>query len=40
VAMREDHSVFSSADFAYEMTLVGLHGSLTPDEMVIPVIVG
>jgi hypothetical protein len=39
VAMRDDHSVFSSADFAYEMTLVGLHGSLTADEMVIPVIV-
>lgn len=39
VAMRDDHAVFSSADFAYEMTLVGLHGSLTPDEMVIPVIV-
>lgn len=39
VAMRADHSVFSSVDFAYEMTLVGLHGSLTPDEMVIPVLV-
>jgi Type I phosphodiesterase / nucleotide pyrophosphatase len=40
VAMRGDHSVFSSVDFAYEMTLVGLHGSLTPDEMVIPILVG
>ena len=40
VAMRDDHSVFSTVDFAYEMTLVGLHGSLTPDEMVIPVLVG
>lgn len=39
VAMREDHSVFSSVDFAYEMTLVGLHGSLTPDEMTIPILV-
>jgi len=39
VAMRDDHSVFSSVDFAYEMTLVGLHGSLTADEMVIPVLV-
>jgi len=39
VAMREDHSVFSSVDFAYETTLVGLHGSLTPDEMVIPILV-
>ena len=25
--------------FAYEKTLVGLHGSLTPDEMLIPVLV-
>ena len=32
--------MFSSVDFAYEMTLVGLHGSLTPDEMEIPVLVG
>ena len=39
VAMRGTHSVFSSVDFAYEMTLVGLHGSLTPDEMVIPILV-
>lgn len=39
VAMRGDHSVFSSLDFAYELTLVGLHGSLTPDEMVIPILV-
>ena len=39
VAMRGTHSVFSSADFAYEMTLVGLHGSLTDDEMTIPILV-
>jgi hypothetical protein len=39
VAMRDDHSVFSSTDFPYELTLVGLHGSLTPDEMVIPILV-
>ena len=39
VAMRDTHSTFSSVDFAYEMTLVGLHGSLTPDEMVIPIAV-
>ena len=39
VAMREDHSVFSSVDFPYEMTLVGLHGSLTPDERLIPILV-
>ena len=28
-----------TADWAYEATLVGLHGSLTPDEMLIPVLV-
>ncbi|WP_205474538.1 alkaline phosphatase family protein [Nocardioides sp. SYSU D00038] len=39
VAMRGDHAVFSTTDFAYEMTLVGLHGSLTRDEMEIPVLV-
>ena len=31
--------MISSKDFPYEMTLVGLHGSLTSDEMLIPVIV-
>jgi hypothetical protein len=31
--------VVSTADFAYESTLVGLHGSLTPDEMLIPMLV-
>ncbi|WP_182526440.1 alkaline phosphatase family protein [Nocardioides dongkuii] len=39
VASRGDHGVFSSVDFGYETTLVGLHGSLTPDEMLIPVLV-
>lgn len=39
VAARGDFGVFSSVDFRYETTLVGLHGSLTPDEMLIPVIV-
>lgn len=39
VAMREDHGVFSSVDFAHETTLVGLHGSLTAEEMLIPVLV-
>ncbi|MEZ5095231.1 MAG: alkaline phosphatase family protein [Nocardioides sp.] len=39
VAMRGSHGVFSSIDFAYETTLVGLHGSLTPDEMLIPILV-
>ncbi|MEI5673880.1 MULTISPECIES: alkaline phosphatase family protein [unclassified Nocardioides] len=40
VASRGDHAVFSSTDFAYETTLVGLHGSLTRDEMLIPILVG
>jgi hypothetical protein len=39
VASRGDFSVMSSTAFAYETTLVGLHGSLTPAEMLIPVIV-
>ena len=34
-----DWALMSSADFPYEMTLVGLHGSLTPEEMLIPVLV-
>jgi hypothetical protein len=32
--------MFSSQDFGYEMRLIGLHGSLTPDEMLIPIVVG
>lgn len=40
VASRGDHGVFSSTDFGYETTLVGLHGSLTPEEMLIPILVG
>jgi hypothetical protein len=39
VACRDDHAVMSSADFPYEDTLIGLHGSLTPDEMNIPILV-
>jgi len=39
VASRDDHAVFSSVDFGYETTLVGLHGSLTPAEMLIPLLV-
>ena len=31
--------LFSSVDFHYETTLIGLHGSLTPREMHIPVLV-
>lgn len=40
VAARGDLAMFSSKDFGYEMSLVGLHGSLTPDEMLIPLLVG
>jgi hypothetical protein len=40
VACRGDHAVFSSERFRYETTLVGLHGSLTADEMLIPILVG
>jgi hypothetical protein len=40
VACRGDAAVGSSTDFSYEMSLVGLHGSLTSTEMLIPVLVG
>ncbi|QDH10850.1 alkaline phosphatase family protein [Nocardioides dongxiaopingii] len=39
VAARGDAGIFSSERFAYETTLVGLHGSLTADEMLIPILV-
>jgi hypothetical protein len=39
VAGRGDTAIMSSTDFPYEATLVGLHGSLTPDEMLIPLLV-
>jgi hypothetical protein len=39
VACDGDTAVLSTADFPYEATLVGLHGSLTPDEMLIPMLV-
>ncbi|RLV49452.1 alkaline phosphatase family protein [Nocardioides mangrovicus] len=32
-------ALVSSADFPYEMKLIGMHGSLTPAEMLIPVLV-
>ncbi len=38
VAAHDQVGLFSSRDFAYEMTLVGLHGSLTPREMEIPIL--
>ena len=39
VASRGTNTVISTVDFGYEATLVGFHGSLTPDEMLIPMIV-
>ena len=40
VACRGDAAIVSTRDFPYENTLVGLHGSLTAEEMLIPVLVG
>lgn len=40
VAATGEVAMFSSKDFGYEMSLVGLHGSLTADEMMIPILVG
>ena len=39
VACRDDTAVVSTADFPYEARLVGLHGSLSADEMLIPLLV-
>ncbi|GAA4698482.1 nucleotide pyrophosphatase/phosphodiesterase family protein [Nocardioides nanhaiensis] len=39
VACRGDLAVVSTTHFPYEHSLVGLHGSLTPAEMLIPVLV-
>lgn len=39
VAAHNDLGLFSSRDFAYEQTLIGLHGSLTPREMLVPLLV-
>ena len=38
VASRGTYAVMSSVSFPYETTLVGLHGSLTADEMLIPIL--
>ncbi len=38
VACRDRASVVSTVGWAHESRLVGLHGSLTPDEMLIPVL--
>ena len=40
VACHGAHAVMASADFPHENSLVGLHGSLTSAEMLIPVLVG
>ncbi len=40
VAARGDFSVLSTSAFPYEAQLIGLHGSLTSAEMMIPVLVG
>jgi hypothetical protein len=39
VACHDDVAILSTEAWGYEATLVGLHGSLTPDEMLIPVLV-
>ena len=39
VAARGTTAVLSSRDFPYETRLVGMHGSLTPEEMLVPVLV-
>jgi hypothetical protein len=38
-AARDDWGMFSPVDFPYETRLIGLHGSLTPVEMRIPLLV-
>ncbi|MFC5730553.1 MULTISPECIES: alkaline phosphatase family protein [Nocardioides] len=38
VACRGDFAVLSTDGFPYEAHLIGMHGSLTPDEMLIPVL--
>lgn len=38
-ACRDDYAVLSTSAFPFEARLVGLHGSLTPAEMLIPIVV-
>ncbi|UMG92783.1 hypothetical protein [Nocardioides sp. TF02-7] len=38
VACRGRTAVLSTEDFPYEGMLIGMHGSLTPDEMLIPML--
>lgn len=40
VAARGDFAVFSSRRFGVEMTMVGFHGSMTPEETQVPLLVG
>ena len=40
VACHGDSAIVSTVDFPYEKSLVGLHGSLTRTEMLIPILVG
>ncbi|WP_232221810.1 alkaline phosphatase family protein [Nocardioides sp. J54] len=39
VACRDDFAVLATDSFPYEAKLIGMHGSLTPEEMLIPVLV-
>ncbi|WP_261376564.1 alkaline phosphatase family protein [Nocardioides sp. J9] len=39
VACRDDFAVLATESFPYEAKLIGMHGSLTPEEMLIPVLV-
>ena len=39
VACRGDAAVLSTAGFPYETKLIGMHGSLSEDEMLIPLLV-
>jgi hypothetical protein len=39
VAARDDFAVMSASAFPHEARLVGLHGSLTTAEMLVPVLV-
>jgi len=40
VACHADAAIVSTVDFPYEKSLVGMHGSLTPTEMLVPILVG
>ncbi|TCJ30867.1 alkaline phosphatase family protein [Nocardioides jejuensis] len=40
VACHDDLAIFSTRDFPRENTMIGLHGSLTRDELEIPILIG